>query len=389
MKTTRTSIAVWVYISLNLAICFCEKGLAQTGLIPYNSAIAKGTNSQVNVLWPATPGSSYLLTGTTNLSSTFTSVVGVSTNLTTSTNYISVPIPATNRAQFFQLSRRDIESPVITNVWPMNGSHGIYTQEAITVEIINATGVNSNSITIQVGTNAPVHWPNSRLTFNNNYLTYTLNTNEVWGSPGSNVTATLSVADTLGHAVTNTWFFGIYSPVVLSSNVVFVDTGNTNGTGPHLTLQTNLDAYTLIYSYVGTSPGLTNGMCLLNTNLIGTNNYSYGRVVRGFTATPSNHTVTVFVRRATLHDIFNSGDIRIHVDMPSSLSAPSAAKANGAPPSSSSSCASLGNIPIWDLDPSINLSTTPDSQVCVSGSIDWAYYLGIDVWNDYFGDARV
>src|SRR5262249_45292079 len=148
----------------------------------------------------------------------------VSTNLTTTTNYNSIVVPTSAQARFFQLFQRDTDGPRIDNIWPADGAFAIEPKDAITARITDSTGLNLNSLSIRVGTNAPVHWPNSRLVFANNYLTY-LPATESWGPPDATVTATLQVTDTLGNKSSNTWSFRLVSPPVLASTVVFVDTG--------------------------------------------------------------------------------------------------------------------------------------------------------------------
>jgi formylglycine-generating enzyme required for sulfatase activity len=335
--------------------------LPLTDLIGKNSAITPDPNG-VRILWAATPARSYQLNGATNVEGPYTPVAG-HTNMMTLTNWNSTVVPTTRPAQFFKLFQHDTDGPLIDNLWPADRAFAIEPQDPITARITDATGINLNSLSIQVGANAAIHWPDSRLTFANNFLTYTP-ASESWGPTGATVTATLSVADTLGNSSTNTWSFRLLSPLVLASTVVFVDTGNTSGPGPHLTLVSATGSNTFVYSYPDASSGVTNGMCLVNTNVVGTNNYSYGRVVRSFVDDPSSQTVFVFTRRAALTDIYQSGSFRFHV-------------VTVTPPlKKSKACASFGNETLWSSsNPNITIQTTPNTQICVDGSLEG----GIDV----------
>ena len=288
--------------------------------------------------------------------------------MTTTTNYNSTIVPATGQAKFFKLFQHDTDGPLVDNIWPCDGAFAIDPQDPITARITDATGVDLNSLSIQVGTNDAVLWPDSRLTFANNFLTYTP-ASESWGPTGATVTATLSVADTLGNASTNTWSFRLVSPLVLADTVVFVDTGDTSGPGPHLTLVSATSSNTSVYSYPDASSGVTNGMVLVNTNKVGTNNYSYGRVVRSFVDDPSSQTLSVFTRRATFGDIFQSGSFRFH------------AVTVTPPPTRSPACANFGNQTLYSSsNPNITLQTTPNTRICVDGSIDGGIVAHCHCW---------
>jgi formylglycine-generating enzyme required for sulfatase activity len=319
------------------------------------SVITPNLPNAAKMLWAATPGHSYLLQNATNVLGPFAPMPG-HTNMPAITNYGSTVVPTTGKAQYFKLFQHDTEGPMIDNIWPADGAGAIDFQDPITARITDATGVDLNSLSIQVGTNDAVQWPDSRLTFANDVLTYTPSS-ESWGPTGATVTATLSVADTSGNWSSNTWSFDLLSPLVLADTVVFVDTGDTNGPGPHLTLVSASGSNTFVYSYPDASAGVTNEMVLVNTNRVGTNNYSYGRVVRSFVDDPASQTLTVFTRRATLADIYQSGSFRFHADTVT--------------PTKSPLCVNLGNLTLFNSgsNPNLNLQTTPGTKICVDGSI--------------------
>jgi formylglycine-generating enzyme required for sulfatase activity len=342
--------------SIGLVTEFIFSAGKPKGLIGKNAAI-KSDPGGVKILWAAEPDQSYMLMSSTNVAAPFSPTTDVSTNLTTLTNYNSVVIPTSGKARFFELFQYDKHGPKIVDIWPPNGAFGIYTNEAITARIIDETGLEMSSLSVSVGTNSSV-WGSPGLFFTNHFLTYQP-ANGSWGPAGSNVTATLQVADELGNVTAVTWSFTIYTPPVLSKSVVYVDVNNpdTNSPGPHLTLLSAIGSNTLVYSCTGASSCLTNGMCLVNTNI----GYRYSRVVRTFTDLPSNQ-VSVVTDPAGLSHIFSGGDLRL-----------SAAY---------DPCVSFGNQTIYShSNPDISIKTVPNAQICADGSVDADYSLtGLGFW---------
>ena len=183
---------------------------------------------------------------------------------------------------------------------PFNGAIGVNPQAIIQAWLRDDSGVNTNTIALTVGTNAPVSLKDPRLSYVGGVLTYTPGTNEFFGTNGQIITLALAAADTLGNQTTNfTWSFQLLLSPVLSTNIVFL--GGTNPAPCNLALlSTNGNYFT--FSYTG-SCCLTNGMQLVNTNLY----TGYARTVLSFTNYPASNTVVALTRQTTLAELLQEG----------------------------------------------------------------------------------
>src|ERR1039457_1215329 len=114
-----------------------------------------GSNA-VQIAWNAYPGKSYVLQTTTNLSGSWSN----SSTLVATSNSLCFSFPTTAKAQFFKVVKLDTEGPQIDQTSPMDGAIAVSRQSAVQVWLSDATGINTNSITFAVGTNAPVSLPN-------------------------------------------------------------------------------------------------------------------------------------------------------------------------------------------------------------------------------------
>lgn len=253
-----------------------------------------GTN--LHIIWNAYPGKSYAIQSATNLSGNWSN----SPALVATTNSIASSFPRTGQAQFFRVIKLDTEGPEISQSSPLDGGIAVSSRSAIQALLYDATGINSNSISLTIGTNAPISLTNPRLTFATNVLTYLPGTNEFLGTNGQIVTVALAVADTLGNQTTNAaWSFQLELSPVLNTNIFFIGAGSP---GCSLALlSTNGDTFT--FSYAGASSCLSTGMHLINTNLL----TGYTRTVVGFTQYPASNTVVVLTRPTKLAELLEVG----------------------------------------------------------------------------------
>ena len=202
MKTKKSKLCLlgnWVaMISLFFTV---QADASQTNLSVATSFSIDRTNSSnyVNLSWIANPGVVYVLKTSTNLSQPWQQ-----TNYTTSNGTLAVSMPLTGSARFFQVVRLDTQGPQIYKTSPLNNSIGVSQQSVLQAWLQDQTGVNTNSIFLKIGTNAPVTLADPRLTWSTNgVLSYTPGTNEVLGALGQSVTVSLSAADVLGNMTTN------------------------------------------------------------------------------------------------------------------------------------------------------------------------------------------
>ena len=265
-------------ISLLAALFVALAGTAQASL-PINFNFNFNGSNSVQVSWNAYPGKSYVLQTTTNLAGTWSS----SATLVATSNSLAFSFPTTAKAQFFKVVKLDTEGPQVSPISPLDGAIAVGRQSPVQVGLTDATGVNSNSIVLTVGTNAAISLPNPQLAYVGGTLTYTPATNVFLGTNGQIVTASVSVADTLGNVTTNfTWSFQIALPSVPGTNILYIP-----GSSGLVLTSTNGSNYT--FSYPGSFPGLTAGEVLVNTNL----NTGYTVTVLSFTNYPASHNVVV------------------------------------------------------------------------------------------------
>jgi Immunoglobulin I-set domain len=272
--------------------------------LPINSRLAMNASNFVNITWVAKPGSVYVLYTTTNLSQAWQPVTGQPATFTTTNNMLAVNLPISTVVRFFQVVRLDTQGPQIYQTSPPNNGIGVSQQAILQAWLREETGVDTNSIVFTIGKNPPVTLKDPRLAWGTNgVLTYTPGTNEVLGVLGQTVTASLSVADTLGNATTNfTWDFQLALPTILSTNIVFLGSG-TNPPADLFLLFTNGNIFT--YAYTGKSSGLSDGMQLINSDPV----VGYTITVVSFTEQPTNNTVTVVTRPTLLAELLQEGSL--------------------------------------------------------------------------------
>jgi formylglycine-generating enzyme required for sulfatase activity len=253
------------------------------------------TNNSVQVLWVATPSNVYVLKTSTNLAQPWQLPSGQPPTLTATSNRLAVTLPIDAAARFFTVVQLDTQGPEVYDLSPANHAIAVSQKAPVQAWLRDATGVNTKTISMAIGTNPPVNLSDPRLAWSNGQLTYTPATNEVLGALGQTVTVGISAADTLGNLTTNfTWSFQLALPTATSSNLVFV------GTNLNL-ISTNGDTFT--YGYSGSAPGLAVGMQLVDPN----RSNGYTRTVLSFTSNPAAKTVVVATRIATLAELLQQG----------------------------------------------------------------------------------
>jgi formylglycine-generating enzyme required for sulfatase activity len=263
---------------------------------PINAYLAL-TNNSVQVLWLATPSNVYVLKTTTNLAQPWQVASGQPPTLTATSNRLAVTLPVNAAARFFTVVRLDRQGPEVYGMSPTDNAIAVSPKAPVQAWLRDETGVNTNTISVAIGTNPPVHLSDRRLTWSNGQLTYAPATNEVLGALGDTVSVKISAADTLGNLTTNfTWSFQLALPTVVNSNLVFVGTSLT-------LISTNGDTFT--YGYSGSASGLAVGMQIVDPN----RSNGYMRTVLSFTNNPAAKTVVVATRIATLAELLQRGTL--------------------------------------------------------------------------------
>ncbi|MGO9202193.1 MAG: SUMF1/EgtB/PvdO family nonheme iron enzyme [Limisphaerales bacterium] len=258
---------------------------------------AGNPTNRILLTWYATPTKEYQVLTTTALGQPWQPL----TNglLVASNNLARFGTRADRAARFYRVVKRDTDPPTVARLLPADGAIAVPPQSQLMVWLQDETGVDTNSISLAVGTNAPVTLADPRLSFQNGLLTYTPATNQFLGANGQFVTNRLAVADTLGNRGTNTWGVKLELAPVLAPSVVIISPSS-----PLTLLSTN--GSTFVFSYTNASSGLTNGSILVSTDT----NFSYKLLVLSVADNPAAHTVSLVTTQAALADILVQGSVR-------------------------------------------------------------------------------
>jgi formylglycine-generating enzyme required for sulfatase activity len=285
-----------------------------------------------NLVWPATPGLRYEVQQSTNLQSWSTApgypapAFGPAQQM---------PFSATGTAGFFRVTQLDDQPPVIASQYPADGGFAVPRFSNLTLQLSDATGIDTNSLQLTVGTLGTFTLTNAQLTFSNNLLTFINGGSIPLGAWGTNVTATLVMADTLGHFVTNTWSFALeLQPQVVTNLFVFgspqaqragQQVGNiptralVKQTGP-LPMSSGLPwtlaqvaTNYLLLAYTNTAPGFTVGQYVCNLTPVSTNEIFY-RKITALSDDPANKQLTLFTVDVPLTEIATNGSASISSD---------------------------------------------------------------------------
>src|ERR1035441_10342564 len=181
------------------AVCLGVGLLGQGGsavVIPVNCNIFFNGSNAVQIAWNAYPGKSYVIRTTTNLAQAWQNAPTTPPTLSTTTNWLSYSFPVTGEAQFFKVVKLDTDGPEVYKTSPFDGAIGVNPQATIQAWLRDDSGVNTNTIAMTVGTNAPVSLKDPRLSYVGGVLTYTPGTNEFLGTNGQIVTLALAVTET-------------------------------------------------------------------------------------------------------------------------------------------------------------------------------------------------
>ena len=177
------------------------------------------TPETLRLVWSSSPGLRYEVKQSTNLQ-VWTTASGFPTNANGPAQQF--PFSPSGKSRFFQVRQLDEQPPVVVSQYPTAGGFAVPRFSNLTLQLSDATGINTNSIRLTVGTLGTFALTNAQLTFSNNFLTFINGGSIPLGGWGSNVTATLIMADTLGYSVTNIWSFTLeVQPVVATNLFVF------------------------------------------------------------------------------------------------------------------------------------------------------------------------
>jgi formylglycine-generating enzyme required for sulfatase activity len=319
-----------LFFSIN-CLCLAAFSLAAQTNQP---VIFPGDDPQsLKLVWPATPGVRYEVMQSTNLQSWTTAPGFPATAFGPAQQ---MPFQPTGNVGFFKVNQLDEQPPVIISQYPADGGFAVPKFSNLTMQLSDATGIDTNSISLTVGSLGTFTLTNAQLTFSNNLLTFINGGSIPLGAWGTNVQVTLIMADTLGNITTNTWSFTLeLQPQVVTNLFVFgspqaqragQQIGNIPtralvkqtgpmpmGSGNPWTLAQVASNY-LVLAYTSTAPGFTAGQYYVcNLTPVSTNEIFY-RKITALSDDPANKKLTLFTVDVPLTEIATNGSASITSD---------------------------------------------------------------------------
>lgn len=318
-------------ILLQCLFAAVASGFAQTNsvlLLPEDDPLTPAT---LKLVWPATPGLRYEIQQSTNLQS-WTIAPGFPAIASGPAQ--QMPFETNGIARFFRVVELDEQPPGIVSQYPAAGGFAVPRFANLTLQLSDATGINTNTIQFTVGNLGNFTLASPQLTFNGSVLTF-LNGGTPLGGWGSNIQATLIVADTLGYATTNTWSFDLeVQPQVVTNLFVFgspqaQSSGQLVGSTPTAALAQRFaskpvnagEPWTLALvasnrlelTYTDTAPGFVTNTYVCNLTPASPVEI-FNRKIISLTDDPGNKRLTLFTVEVPLYEIASNGTATISAD---------------------------------------------------------------------------
>ena len=313
-------------------ICLCLAAFslaAQTN----QPVIFPGDDAQsLKLVWPATPGLRYEVMQSTNLQ-TWTTAPGYPAAANGPAQ--QMPFQTTGNAGFFKVNQLDDQPPAIVSQYPPDGGFAVPRFSNLTMQLSDATGIDTNSISLTVGSLGTFTLTNAQIAFSNNLLTFINGGSIPLGTWGTNVQVTLIMADTLGNITTNTWSFTLeVQPQVVSNLFVFGSpqaqrTGQQIGNIPTRALAkqsgpipmdsgypwtlAQVATNYLVLSYTNTAPGFTVGQYICNLTPASPAEI-FNRKITSISDDPGNKLLTLFTVEVPLTEIVTNGSASFSSD---------------------------------------------------------------------------
>ena len=293
----------------------------------------------LRLVWPATPGLRYEVRQSTNLQS-WSTAPGYPA--TANGPAQQMPFQTTGNARFFQVRELDEQPPAIASQHPPDGGFAVPRFANITLQLTDATGINPDSIRLTVGTlgtftltNPPPSATNAYLTFTNGLLTFLNGGSLPLGAWGSNIQATLVVADTLGYTATNAWRFDLEVQAQVVTNLFVFGSPQAQRTGQQIgniptaalarrfgpipmgagepwTLEL-VASNRLELSYTNTAPGFATNLYVCNLTPVGPEDI-FNRRITGTSDDQANKRLTLFTVEVPLTDLATNGSASVSAE---------------------------------------------------------------------------
>ena len=286
----------------------------------------------LNLVWPATPGIRYEVMQSTNLQS-WSTAPGYPAAANGPAQ--QMPFQASGNAGFFQVKALDEQPPAIASQYPQDGGFAVPRFANLTMQLSDATGIDTNSISLTVGSLGTFTLTNAQITFSNNLLTFINGGSIPLGGWSSNILVTLVMADTLGNITTNTWSFTLESqPLVVTNLFVFGSpqaqrVGQQIGNIPTRALAKQFGPIPmdsgypwtlaqvatnyLVLAYTNTAPGFMVGQYVCNLTPASPAEI-FNRQITSISDDPGHKLLTLFTVEVPLTEIATNGSASISSD---------------------------------------------------------------------------
>lgn len=277
---------------------------------------------RILIQWESQPGESYFLQTTTNLAESWHNLQTQPVQLMATTNTLSHELTITNQSQFFRVAWLDTLGPRLAPDYPRYEGIAVPRDSVLKAQLVDESGVDTNSIQLQVNSQPPIAFSDSRLSWTNQTLTYQPAAGENLGAYGQTMTVTVTATDLAGNRSTNVWPFQLELETILSTNILVLGglqpgMAQSASSSANLTLVSRNGAL-FVYRYSGASSGLRQGMHLVDA----TPGQEYARTVLVFSEDSTSQTVAVWTQRAALADLVEEGSVStrtVHVNPPGNL----------------------------------------------------------------------
>ena len=201
-------------------------------LSPPVMALYSTTNAaQREVAWSTVPGLRYELQTSTNLE-TWTTVAGYPSEAEALAQQYVIGLAGASNA-FFRVQVLD-EQPPEMNSNPDDGDFGVGRFSTVDVDLSDATGIDTNSISLTLGTNGTFTLASPELTYVTNSLVLDLGGDTALGGYGTTQEVTLAVADTLGNATNYVWSFELEQEIDAATNLFVFGSPDAQRAGQRL-----------------------------------------------------------------------------------------------------------------------------------------------------------
>ncbi len=197
-------------------------------------ALYSTTNAaQREVAWSTTPGIRYVLQECNNLASNvWTTVDGFPSEASALAQQHVIELSGVSNA-FFRVQVLDEQPPEIVSD-PAPGDFGVRRFSSIEIELSDATGIDTNSISLTLGTNGTFTLASSGLSYATNSLVLDLGGDTALGGYGTTQEVTLAVSDTLGNATNYVWSFELEQEIDAASNLFVFGSPDAQRAGQRL-----------------------------------------------------------------------------------------------------------------------------------------------------------